>query len=85
MDVVEEGGQTFLPMGKHSRGICPAVLTLPSALSLSHAACSSIFFLENTTIPNLHEVKENMTMGTTLLTNPSGGFLVRGRGMSSSL
>lgn len=35
------------------------------------------FFLENTTIPNLHEVKENMTMGTTLVTNPSGGFLVR--------
>lgn len=66
-----------LPMGKYRRGICPAVLSLPSALSLSHAAYSSIFFLENTTIPNIHEVKENMTMGTTLVTNPSGGFLVR--------
>lgn len=47
------------------------------SLSLSHTAYSSIFFLENTTVPNLHEVKENMTMGTTLVTNPSGGFLVR--------
>ncbi len=36
------------------------------------------FLLENTTVPNLHEVKENMTMGTTLVTNPNGGFLVRG-------
>lgn len=46
---------------------------------LSHSVYSSIFlFLENTTIPNLHEVKENMTMGSTLVTNPNGGFLVRG-------
>lgn len=81
----KEGKRLSLPMGKYSRGICPAVLTLSFALPLSHAAYSSIFFLENTTIPNLHEVKENMTMGTTLVTNPSGGFLVRGRGGSSSL
>lgn len=33
--------------------------------------------LENTTIPNITEVKENMTLGTTLVTNPNGGFLVR--------
>lgn len=66
-----------LPMGKYRRGICPAVLPLCSALCLSHSVYSSIFFLENTTIPNLHEVKENMTMGTTLVTNPNGGFLVR--------
>lgn len=31
----------------------------------------------NTTIPKLKEVKENMTMGTTLVTSPDGGFLVR--------
>lgn len=37
-----------------------------------------IFFpLANTTIPKLQEVKENMTMGTTLVTSPDGGFLVR--------
>lgn len=52
---------------------------LSPSLCLSHSVYSSIFFfLENTTVPNLHEVKENMTMGTTLVTNPSGGFLVRG-------
>lgn len=64
-----------LPMGKYRGGICPAVLPL----CLSHSVYSSIFFLENTTVPNLHEVKENMTMGTTLVTNPNGGFLVRGK------
>lgn len=47
-------------------------------LCLSHSVYSSIFFLENTTVPNLREVKENMTMGTTLVTNSNGGFLVRG-------
>lgn len=37
----------------------------------------SIFLAENTTIPNINEVKENMTMGTTLVVNPDGnGFLV---------
>uniref|UniRef100_A0A3B3ZEI7 VWFA domain-containing protein n=1 Tax=Periophthalmus magnuspinnatus TaxID=409849 RepID=A0A3B3ZEI7_9GOBI len=33
---------------------------------------------KNTTVPNLNEVKENMTMGTTLVTNPNGGFLACG-------
>ncbi|XP_047228916.1 integrin alpha-1 isoform X2 [Girardinichthys multiradiatus] len=33
---------------------------------------------KNTTVPNVHEVKENMTMGTTLVTNPTGGFLACG-------
>ncbi|XP_043106247.1 integrin alpha-1 isoform X2 [Puntigrus tetrazona] len=34
---------------------------------------------ENTTIPNINEVKENMTMGTTLVVNPDGkGFLACG-------
>lgn len=48
------------------------------------SCCSSlclfipIFFLSaNTTIPKLQEVKENMTMGTTLVTSPDGGFLVK--------
>uniref|UniRef100_A0A4W5M9T9 Integrin, alpha 1 n=1 Tax=Hucho hucho TaxID=62062 RepID=A0A4W5M9T9_9TELE len=40
--------------------------------------CIKLELPENTTIPNLHEVKENMTMGTTLITNPQGGFLACG-------
>ncbi|KAK1884130.1 Integrin alpha-1, partial [Dissostichus eleginoides] len=37
--------------------------------------CVKLDLPTNTTIPNVHEVKENMTMGSTLLTNPNGGFL----------
>ncbi|XP_034047939.1 integrin alpha-1 [Thalassophryne amazonica] len=40
--------------------------------------CVKLELPKNTTIPNLHEVKANMTMGTTLVTNPSGGFLACG-------
>ncbi|XP_074547115.1 integrin alpha-1 [Halichoeres trimaculatus] len=40
--------------------------------------CIKLELPKNTTIPNLHEVKENMTMGTTLVTNPDGGFLACG-------
>ncbi|KAG7499450.1 integrin alpha-1 [Solea senegalensis] len=40
--------------------------------------CVKLELPRNTTVPNLHEVKENMTMGTTLVTNPSGGFLACG-------
>ncbi|KAM4634321.1 integrin alpha-1 [Polymixia lowei] len=40
--------------------------------------CIKLELPKNTTIPNLREVKENMTMGTTLVTNPSGGFLACG-------
>lgn len=72
---VRKEGERLSSMGKYRRGICPAVLLL----CLSHCVYASIFFLENTTIPNLHEVKENMTMGTTLVTNPHGGFLVSGK------
>lgn len=65
-------------MGKYStREESIQLFFLCAALCLSHSVYSSIFFLENTTVPNLHEVKENMTMGTTLVTNPNGGFLVR--------
>ncbi|XP_045141178.1 integrin alpha-1 [Echinops telfairi] len=32
----------------------------------------------NTSIPNVTEVKENMTFGSTLVTNPNGGFLACG-------
>lgn len=43
----------------------------------TESAHLSIFVTENTTIPNINEVKENMTMGTTLVVNPDGsGFLV---------
>lgn len=59
------------------------LLFLSSALCFSHSVYSSIFFLENTTVPNLREVKENMTMGTTLVTNPNGGFLVSGGSLYS--
>ncbi|KAM4527247.1 integrin alpha-1 isoform 2-T2 [Odontesthes bonariensis] len=40
--------------------------------------CVKLELPTNTTVPNLREVKENMTMGTTLVTNPSGGFLACG-------
>ncbi|KAM6902083.1 integrin alpha-1 [Xenentodon cancila] len=40
--------------------------------------CIKLELPKNTTIPNLREVKENMTMGTTLVSNPSGGFLACG-------
>ncbi|KAK2888159.1 integrin alpha-1 isoform X1 [Channa argus] len=40
--------------------------------------CIKLKLPQNTTVPNLHEVKENMTMGTTLVTNPNGGFLACG-------
>ncbi|XP_053196381.1 integrin alpha-1 [Scomber japonicus] len=40
--------------------------------------CIKLELPENTTVPNLREVKENMTMGTTLVTNPNGGFLACG-------
>lgn len=63
-------------MGKYRGGMCPAAAPLCSA---PHSVCSSVFFLANTTIPKLQEVKENMTMGTTLVTNPDGGFLVRAK------
>uniref|UniRef100_A0A8C7YCF8 Integrin, alpha 1 n=1 Tax=Oryzias sinensis TaxID=183150 RepID=A0A8C7YCF8_9TELE len=40
--------------------------------------CVKLDLPKNTTIPKLREVKENMTMGTTLVTNPRGGFLACG-------
>ncbi|XP_029300794.1 integrin alpha-1 [Cottoperca gobio] len=40
--------------------------------------CVKLELPKNTTVPNLHEVKENMTMGSTLVTNPNGGFLACG-------
>ncbi|XP_024155499.1 integrin alpha-1 [Oryzias melastigma] len=40
--------------------------------------CVKLDLPKNTTIPKLREVKENMTMGTTLVTNPTGGFLACG-------
>ncbi|XP_054468070.1 integrin alpha-1 [Anoplopoma fimbria] len=40
--------------------------------------CVKLDLPKNTTVPNLREVKENMTMGTTLVTNPNGGFLACG-------
>lgn len=64
-----------LPLGKYNRGICPAAAPLCRA---PRSVYSSLLFfpLANTTIPKLKEVKENMTMGTTLVTSPDGGFLV---------
>ncbi|KAI7793414.1 putative integrin alpha-1 [Triplophysa rosa] len=44
-----------------------------------NTGCEKLQLSENTTIPNIHEVKENMTMGTTLVVNPDGnGFLACG-------
>ncbi|KAG7322874.1 hypothetical protein KOW79_014220 [Hemibagrus wyckioides] len=45
----------------------------------SSSSCIKLDLPENTTIPNIHEVKANMTMGTTLVANPDGkGFLACG-------
>ncbi|XP_030624743.1 LOW QUALITY PROTEIN: integrin alpha-1 [Chanos chanos] len=44
----------------------------------SNPQCVKLDLPEFTNIPNVREVKENMTMGTTLVTNPSGGFLACG-------
>lgn len=86
VEVSEEEGQASLSSyGKiQQRNLSSCSNSSLRSLRISRCVFS-VFFLENTTIPNLHEVKENMTMGTTLVTNPSGGFLVRGRGRSSSL
>ncbi|XP_048114928.1 integrin alpha-1 isoform X1 [Alosa alosa] len=40
--------------------------------------CFRTTITADTTIPDIHEVKENMTMGTTLVSNPNGGFLACG-------
>ncbi|XP_048875078.1 integrin alpha-1 [Brienomyrus brachyistius] len=44
----------------------------------SDSKCIKLELPENTTIPDSNEVKDNMTMGTTLVTNPDGGFLACG-------
>uniref|UniRef100_A0A8C9SZY6 Integrin subunit alpha 1 n=1 Tax=Scleropages formosus TaxID=113540 RepID=A0A8C9SZY6_SCLFO len=44
----------------------------------TNSNCIKLDLSENTTIPNVNEVKENMTLGTTLVTNPNGGFLACG-------
>lgn len=68
-----------IPVGEMEKKEFVQLFFLFAAPCLSHSVYSSIFFSENTTVPNLNEVKENMTMGTTLVTNPNGGFLVRGK------
>ncbi|XP_073439499.1 integrin alpha-1 [Dendrobates tinctorius] len=40
--------------------------------------CTKINLPKSTTIANVSEVKENMTMGSTLVTNPNGGFVACG-------
>ncbi|GAB5567273.1 integrin alpha-1 isoform X1 [Prionailurus iriomotensis] len=40
--------------------------------------CVKLDLPVNTSIPNVTEVKENMTFGSTLVTNPHGGFLACG-------
>ncbi|XP_068127872.1 integrin alpha-1 [Hyperolius riggenbachi] len=40
--------------------------------------CTKINLPRNTTIPDVTEVKDNMTMGSTLVTNPKGGFMACG-------
>ncbi|TSM12537.1 Integrin alpha-1 [Bagarius yarrelli] len=43
------------------------------------SSCIKLDLPEKTTVPNIQEVKENMTMGTTLVANPDGnGFLACG-------
>nr|BAE24585.1 unnamed protein product [Mus musculus] len=40
--------------------------------------CVKLDLPVNTSIPNVTEIKENMTFGSTLVTNPKGGFLACG-------
>ncbi|MEJ1275705.1 hypothetical protein NN561_006602 [Cricetulus griseus] len=40
--------------------------------------CVKLDLPVNTSIPNVTEIKENMTFGSTLVTNPNGGFLACG-------
>ncbi|XP_031216366.1 integrin alpha-1 isoform X2 [Mastomys coucha] len=40
--------------------------------------CMKLDLPVNTSIPNVTEIKENMTFGSTLVTNPNGGFLACG-------
>uniref|UniRef100_A0A8D0GI95 Integrin alpha-1 n=1 Tax=Sphenodon punctatus TaxID=8508 RepID=A0A8D0GI95_SPHPU len=44
----------------------------------NHSPCLKLNLSDNTTIPTVVEVKENMTLGATLVTNPKGGFLACG-------
>ncbi|XP_077318886.1 integrin alpha-1 [Lithobates pipiens] len=43
-----------------------------------HSKCMKIDLPKYTTIANVTEVKDNMTMGSTLVTNPKGGFMACG-------
>uniref|UniRef100_A0A8U7NTL9 Integrin subunit alpha 1 n=1 Tax=Corvus moneduloides TaxID=1196302 RepID=A0A8U7NTL9_CORMO len=44
----------------------------------SPSPCTKLNLPASTSVPNVVEVKENMTLGTTLVTNPKGGFLACG-------
>ncbi|NWI09350.1 ITA1 protein, partial [Crypturellus soui] len=44
----------------------------------SQSPCIKLNLPASTSVPNVMEVKENMTLGTTLVTNPKGGFLACG-------
>ncbi|NXT69089.1 ITA1 protein, partial [Chaetops frenatus] len=44
----------------------------------SPSPCIKLNLPASTSVPNVVEVKENMTLGTTLVTNPKGGFLACG-------
>lgn len=44
----------------------------------SQSPCIKLNLPDATSVPNVMEVKENMTLGTTLVTNPKGGFLACG-------
>uniref|UniRef100_A0A8C8BBK7 Integrin subunit alpha 1 n=1 Tax=Otus sunia TaxID=257818 RepID=A0A8C8BBK7_9STRI len=44
----------------------------------NQSPCIKLNLPASTSVPNIVEVKENMTLGTTLVTNPKGGFLACG-------
>ncbi|EMP42389.1 Integrin alpha-1 [Chelonia mydas] len=52
------------------------VYKCPVGKGQSH--CIKLNLPADTSVPNVMEVKENMTLGTTLVTNPKGGFLACG-------
>ncbi|KAF6124902.1 integrin subunit alpha 1 [Phyllostomus discolor] len=54
------------------------VYKCPVGQGESSSPCVKLHLPVNTSIPNVTEVKENMTFGSTLVTNPKGGFLACG-------
>ncbi|XP_023564891.1 integrin alpha-1 [Octodon degus] len=60
----------------NEEGKCKYLISLCGTYFHPHKILFSL--VVNTSIPNVTEIKENMTFGSTLVTNPKGGFLACG-------